>query len=114
LWSKRSEFEDGPIGSAPVYHKKDERIRAHVFLCMLAYYVQWHARQRLKPLFQQDGEGKERQWTFANVIERLRGIRSNRVTSSGVEFELRTQPDPIQQQILDLLASPKPVAINMK
>lgn len=98
----------------PVYHKKDERIRAHVFICMLAYYVQWHARQRLKPLFQQDGEGKERQWTFANVIERLRGIRSNRVTSSGVEFELRTQPDSIQQQILDLLSSPKPVAMNVK
>ncbi len=98
----------------PVYHKKDERIRAHVFICMLAYYVQWHARQRLKPLFQEDGEGKERQWTFANVIERLRGIRSNRVTSSGLEFELRTQPDPIQQQILDLLASRKPVAMNTK
>ncbi len=26
----------------PVYHKTDERIRAQVFLCMLAYYLQWH------------------------------------------------------------------------
>jgi transposase len=29
----------------PVYHKKDDRIRAHVFLCMLAYYIQWHATE---------------------------------------------------------------------
>jgi transposase len=92
----------------PVYHKKDDRIRAHVFICMLAYYVQWHARQRLKPLFAQDGAGKERQWTFANVIERLKGIRTNRVKSAGVEFELRTQADPTQQHILDLLAPKKP------
>ena len=26
----------------PVYHKTDDRIRAHVFLCVLAYYLQWH------------------------------------------------------------------------
>jgi hypothetical protein len=34
----------------PVYHKKDDRIRSHVFLCVLAYYVQWHMQQRLQPL----------------------------------------------------------------
>ena len=98
----------------PVYHKKDERIRAHVFICMLAYYVQWHARQRLKPLFEQDGEGKERQWTFANVIERLTTIRSNRVKSSGVEFDLRTHADAAQLRILDLLAKKESVAMNVK
>lgn len=26
----------------PMHHKRDDRIRAHVFLCMLAYYLQWH------------------------------------------------------------------------
>jgi transposase len=26
----------------PVYHKTDDRIRSHVFLCMLSYYLQWH------------------------------------------------------------------------
>ena len=31
----------------PVYHKADDRIRAHVFLCMLAYYLQWHMEERL-------------------------------------------------------------------
>ena len=35
----------------PVYHKTDDRIRAHVFLCVLAYYLQWHVNQRLAPPF---------------------------------------------------------------
>jgi len=88
----------------PVYHKKDDRIRAHVFLCMLAYYLQWHARQRLQPLFDGDGKGKNRRWTFQNVIEKLATIRSNRVQSGGVEFELRTQADSDHEKILRLLA----------
>ena len=35
----------------PIHHKPDQRIRAHVFLCMLAYYLQWHLKQRYAPLF---------------------------------------------------------------
>ena len=34
----------------PVFHKTDDRIRSHVFLCTLAYYLQWHLKQRLEPL----------------------------------------------------------------
>jgi transposase len=91
----------------PVYHKKDERIRAHVFICMLAYYLQWHARQCLQPLFAGDGEGKRRQWTFENVIEHLTTIRSNRVKTNGVEFDLSTQADSEHQKIMSLLAGRK-------
>jgi transposase len=91
----------------PIYHKKDERIRCHVFICLLAYYLQWHARQRLKPLFAQDGEGKHRQWTFENVIERLKGVRSERVMAQGVEIEIHTQADDQQQRILNLMAGKK-------
>jgi transposase len=91
----------------PVYHKKDERIRAHVFICMLAYYVQWHARQRLQPLFAGDGEGKMRQWTFENVIGHLTTIRSNRVKTNGVEFDLSTQANSEHQKIMSLLAGRK-------
>lgn len=40
----------------PIYHWLDERIRAHVFLCMLAYYVEWHVRERLKPILFDDHE----------------------------------------------------------
>jgi len=38
----------------PIHHRKEERVRAHVFLCMLAYYVEWHLRQRLAPLLFED------------------------------------------------------------
>ena len=34
----------------PIYHYLPERVRAHVFLCRLAYYVEWHIRQALAPL----------------------------------------------------------------
>ncbi len=40
----------------PVFHYTAARVRAHVLLCMLAYYVEWHMRQRLKPLLFDDEE----------------------------------------------------------
>lgn len=87
----------------PVYHKKDPRIISHVFLCVLAYYLQWHMQQRLQPLFEQDGQGKHRHWTVENGIERLKGIRRQRVRANGVEFDQVTQPDEEQRRILNLL-----------
>ena len=38
----------------PIHHHKEERVRAHVFLCMLAYYVEWHMRRALAPLLFDD------------------------------------------------------------
>ena len=40
----------------PIFHHAANRVRAHVFLCMLAYYVEWHMRQRLKPLLFDDDD----------------------------------------------------------
>lgn len=38
----------------PIYHWLENRVRAHVFLCMLAYYVEWHMRQKLAPVLFDD------------------------------------------------------------
>ncbi|MFZ2958945.1 MAG: IS1634 family transposase [Candidatus Ozemobacteraceae bacterium] len=38
----------------PIHHWKPDRVRAHVFLCVLAYYVEWHMRKDLKPLMYAD------------------------------------------------------------
>ncbi len=38
----------------PVFHWNAQRVRAHVFLCMLAYYVEWHMRETLKPMLFDD------------------------------------------------------------
>ena len=34
----------------PIYHRLEARVRAHVFICVLAYYVEWHMRRAWAPL----------------------------------------------------------------
>jgi len=88
----------------PVYHHLDDRIRAHVFICMLAYYLQWHALQRLQPLFATDGEGKDRRWSWPIILERLKSIRTQTCRLGRAVLPcVLTRPDPEQQRILDLL-----------
>ena len=43
----------------PIYHRLSDRVKAHVFLCMLAYYVEWQMKQKLAPLLfaEEDREG---------------------------------------------------------
>ena len=38
----------------PIYHWLADRVRAHVFVCMLAYYLEWHMRQRLAHMLYDD------------------------------------------------------------
>jgi len=38
----------------PIHHRRPHRVRAHVFLCTLAYYLEWHMRQALKPILFDD------------------------------------------------------------
>ena len=40
----------------PIYHYLPDRVRAHVFLCMLSYYVEWHMRQALAPILFDDDD----------------------------------------------------------
>src|SRR6201993_3827508 len=40
----------------PVYHWLADRVRAHVLLCMLAYYLEWHMRQLLAPMLYDDAD----------------------------------------------------------
>jgi transposase len=43
----------------PIRHRVELRVRAHILLCMLAYYVEWHMRKALKPLLYEDEELEE-------------------------------------------------------
>jgi Transposase DDE domain len=38
----------------PIYHRTAERVRAHILLCLLAYYVEWHLRRAWEPLLFED------------------------------------------------------------
>jgi len=40
----------------PIHHRVADRVRAHIFICMLAYYVEWHLRQAWEPLLFEDEE----------------------------------------------------------
>jgi len=44
------------IDIRPIHHRLADRVRAHIFLCMLAYYVEWHMRQAWAPLMFADAD----------------------------------------------------------
>lgn len=88
----------------PMYHKTDDRLKAHIFMVSLAYYIQWHAMQRLKPLFEADGKFEDKRWTFEIVVERLKSIRLTEMIVDGIVVKnCVSKPDKEQQKILDLL-----------
>ena len=47
-------FKTVDLKVRPVHHRLAHRVRAHVFLCMLAYYVEWHMRRALAPMLFDD------------------------------------------------------------
>jgi hypothetical protein len=59
----------------PVFHYSEPRVRAHVFLCMLAYYVEWHMRERLKPLLFDDEQIEQASATRASAV--AKAVRSD-------------------------------------
>jgi transposase len=42
----------------PIHHRTADRVRAHIFLCMLAYYVQWHMREAWRELMFADTDSQ--------------------------------------------------------
>jgi hypothetical protein len=52
----------------PIHHRLEDRVRAHVFLCTLAYYVEWHMRQRLAPLLFDDDDKAAAQASRSSVV----------------------------------------------
>ena len=119
----------------PIHHHHDDRIRAHVFLCMLAYYVEWHMRTRLREILFEDEDrnsarssvvapssrskaAKRKDATrrtesgrpvqsFQDLIKDLATLCRNRVRleSSGVEFQQLTESTASQRHALELLGT---------
>lgn len=52
----------------PIHHRTPDRVRAHVFLCMLAYYVEWHMRQALAQMLFDDHDPQTAQAQRASVV----------------------------------------------
>ncbi|QHU86091.1 IS1634 family transposase [Microcystis aeruginosa NIES-298] len=103
----------------PIYHYQGDRVKAHIFLCMLAYYVEWHLKQCLAPLLFEDEESaqsKERKkrnqenlpvHSFRTLLEDLGTICLNTVECTiregSYRFSKITRPTQLQQKALDLL-----------
>jgi transposase len=52
----------------PIYHRKPDRVRAHVFLCMLAYYVEWRMRRDLADMLFEDADRALAESTRKNAV----------------------------------------------
>ncbi|MBW2162451.1 MAG: IS1634 family transposase [Deltaproteobacteria bacterium] len=52
----------------PIYHRLEDRVRAHVFLCMLAYYVEWHMREKLAPILFDDEDAEYAETLRASAV----------------------------------------------
>ena len=72
----------------PIGHRLAERVRAHVFLCMLAYYVEWHMRLALAPLLFDDEDkaaGEARRASVVAPAQRSRKAQRKAYTQQTVE-----------------------------
>jgi transposase len=74
----------------PIYHRVEPRVRAHIFLCMLAYYVEWHMRRSWAPLlFEEEAleqaRGERDPVAKAQSSEAVDLKKKTRLTESGLE-----------------------------
>ena len=122
----------GPLELRPIHHRLEDRVKAHVFLCMLAYYLAWHLRQAWKPLLFDDeqppqqpdpvakatrskaAERKaqtkhtttgERCHSLATLLTELstRARNTIRLPGTGASFEQLTEPTPTQARALEMI-----------
>jgi transposase len=69
----------------PIHHRLEQRVRAHVFLCMLALYVEWHLRQAWRELTFHDQERHEQPDPVAKATRSPAARRkaATKITSAG-------------------------------
>ena len=52
----------------PIHHRLPDRVRAHILLCVLAYYVEWHMRQLWAPILFDDDDKPQAQAARASIV----------------------------------------------
>jgi Transposase DDE domain len=124
----------GPLELRPIHHRLEQRVKAHVFLCTLAYYLAWHLRQAWKPLLFDDEQPPQRAdpvakaarsrsaerkartkrtasgepcHSFTTLLEELQTQARNtiRLPATGATFQQLTQPTPTQARAQELIDS---------
>lgn len=74
----------------PIHHRQPDRVRAHIFLCMLAYYVEWHMRQDLAPLLFDDDDRTAAEKMRTSVV-----APAQRSTSAQAKAHRKRTPDDL-------------------
>jgi hypothetical protein len=125
----------------PVYHYLEERVRAHVLICMLAAYLTWHLRQAWAPLtftdedppasgnpvaparrsaraqakasYQRDPAGRPYR-SFRGLLGHLAALTRNQVRFAGTSLTvpMLAEPTSTQRQAFDLLGAPIPLTLT--
>jgi len=123
----------------PIHHRLEDRVRAHVLICMLAAYLVWHLRHTLAPLTYTDTQPPQREnpvapatrsaatsrkasrhrdehdqpvRSFRNLLTHLATLTRNRIHITGTEFDQLTEPTPTQRRTFELLATPIPITLT--
>ena len=84
----------------PIYHRNEDRIRSHVFICMLAYYVEWHMRERLRPVLFADDDQEAAAAARASIVAPAQRSES----AKRKDANRRTADDYPVQSFHDILA----------
>jgi transposase len=86
----------------PIYHWTADRVRAHIFLCMLAYYVEWHMRQALAPILFDDDDKQDAAARRGSIVQpaqrserALRKARTKRTEDDMPVHSFRTLLDDL-------------------
>jgi hypothetical protein len=125
----------------PVFHRLEERVRAHVLICMLACYLTWHLRRAWAPLTftdedppsqdnpvtparrsaraqakasgQHDPAGRPYR-SFRGLLEHLATLTRNQVRFAGTQatVPMLTEPTSAQRQAFDLIGAPIPLTLR--
>jgi transposase len=122
----------------PIFHYLSERVRSHVFLCMLAAYITWHLRQALATLTYTDEHIPQRTdpvsaaqrspsakkkdahkqtsdglpvHSFRDLLSHLATLNRETINFSGQHIEKITNPTPTQRRVFELLDAPIPLTL---
>ena len=126
----------------PVYHWTEERVRAHVFVCMLAAYLNWHLRKALAPLTftdeeipgrtdpvapaQRSAEARAKDsaklspeglelHSYGTLLSHLGSLSRSRIRFAGGHCtEKLSLPTPIQRRAFELIGVPIPITVRGK
>jgi hypothetical protein len=123
----------------PIHHRLEDRVKAHVLICMLAAYLVWHLRHTLAPLTYTDTQPPARDnpvaparrsisaarkaarhrdhhdqpvRSFRGLLAHLATLTRNRIHIAGTEFDQLTEPTPTQRRTFELLATPIPITLT--